>query len=319
MKALILAVLFATALPGFAVADFEILSHRGLYQNYHRRDLTPETCTAERIYPPTHSYLENTIPSMAKAFELGADVVELDIHSTTDGHVVVFHDWTLDCRTEDRRPGEKPVTMEQTFAHLRSLDIGYGYTADGGVTHPFRCAPGDAACRMRNQMPSLREVLTRFPTKRFVINMKSRALFTLETLVAELRNIQRDAGYDLTRLGFYCADPSINDRMRTMMPEVKVPKLAMKEVNQCWQAYFRTKEFPARCHGADMGYPAEELVRIGKAMALRMVSDVHAMGSKLMIIRVDDEATFKFVSELPIDGIWTDEISVIGPLARPGK
>ena len=38
---------------------------------------------------------------MRAAFAAGADIVELDIHPTTDGQFAVFHDWTLDCRTED--------------------------------------------------------------------------------------------------------------------------------------------------------------------------------------------------------------------------
>lgn len=96
--------------------EITIMSHRGVYQTYPRDGLTPETCTAEIIYLLTHDFLENTIPSMAKAFEFNADVIELDIHSTSDGKIVVFHDWTLECRTNG-----KGVTQEQSFDYLRSL------------------------------------------------------------------------------------------------------------------------------------------------------------------------------------------------------
>ena len=77
-----------------------ILAHRGLAQEYNREGLTGDTCTAERMLPPRHDYLENTLPSMEAAFAAGADVLELDVHPTTDGKFAVFHDWTLDCRTE---------------------------------------------------------------------------------------------------------------------------------------------------------------------------------------------------------------------------
>jgi glycerophosphoryl diester phosphodiesterase len=43
---------------------------------------------------------ENTLPSFAKAIELGADGVEFDVQLTKDGEVVVIHDETLD-RTSD--------------------------------------------------------------------------------------------------------------------------------------------------------------------------------------------------------------------------
>ena len=98
---------------------------------------------------------------MQEAFRAGADVVEFDIHPTTDGHFAVFHDWTLDCRTDGRG-----VTRMHSLAQLKALDIGYGYTADGGRTFPFR---GHGT----GMMTSLDEVLDAFPDKRLLINIKS--------------------------------------------------------------------------------------------------------------------------------------------------
>jgi glycerophosphoryl diester phosphodiesterase len=53
---------------------------------------------------------ENTLPSFALALELGADGLELDVHATRDGVVVVHHDATL-------RAG--PAIAQLTFAELR--------------------------------------------------------------------------------------------------------------------------------------------------------------------------------------------------------
>jgi glycerophosphoryl diester phosphodiesterase len=138
-----------------------ILAHRGIAQRFDPVGVTNDTCTASRILPPTHSYLENTIASMRAGFEAGADIVELDIHPTTDGQFAVFHDWTLDCRTDGHG-----VTREHSMADLKKLDIGYGYTADGGRTYPFR---GSGV----GLMPSLAEVLETFPDRSFLINVKS--------------------------------------------------------------------------------------------------------------------------------------------------
>lgn len=144
-----------------AEPKIELIAHRGVHQTFHRADLDGDTCTAERIDPPTHQYLENTLPSMQAAFAAGADIVELDVHPTTDGQFAVMHDWTLDCRTEGS--GE---TRSHDMAYLKTLDIGYGYTADGGATYPFR---GQGV----GQMPELREVLAALPDKRFLVNYKS--------------------------------------------------------------------------------------------------------------------------------------------------
>ncbi|SFU33560.1 glycerophosphoryl diester phosphodiesterase [Polaromonas sp. YR568] len=139
-----------------------LLAHRGIAQQFDNRDLQNDTCTASRMLPPTHAYLENTLASMHASFAAGADWVELDVHPTADGHFAVFHDWTLDCRTEG-----KGVTREHSLAALKHLDVGYGYTADGGKTFPFR---GKGV----GLMPSLDEVLNAFPARGLVINVKSR-------------------------------------------------------------------------------------------------------------------------------------------------
>ena len=108
-----------------------LLAHRGVHQTYPAYTQTAADCTATMIRPPAHDFIENTLSSMKAAFDAGADIVEFDIHPTTDGHFAIFHDWTVDCRTDG-----KGVTREHKLADLKRLDIGYGYTADGGKTFP---------------------------------------------------------------------------------------------------------------------------------------------------------------------------------------
>jgi len=138
-----------------------LLAHRGLAQTYPATGLTATTCTAARIFPPEHALIENTLPSMRAAFAAGADIVELDVHPTTEGQFAVFHDWTLDCRTDGHG-----VTRKSSLAELKKLDVGHGYTADGGKSFPLR---GTGI----GLLPSLDEVLGALPDKRFLIHIKS--------------------------------------------------------------------------------------------------------------------------------------------------
>jgi len=116
-----------------------LLAHRGIAQRFDERELKNDTCTAARMLPSSHEYLENTISSMRAGFAAGADIVELDVHPTTDGEFAVFHDWTLDCRTDGQG-----VTREHSMAYLKKLDIGHGYTADGGkMDSRLKCNSGN--------------------------------------------------------------------------------------------------------------------------------------------------------------------------------
>ncbi|HCK67085.1 MAG TPA: glycerophosphodiester phosphodiesterase [Anaerolineae bacterium] len=62
---------------------------------------------------------ENTLPSFSQAIQKGADGVELDAKLTADGHVIVFHDMTLD-RTTNGTGKVASFTLDE----IRKLDAG---------------------------------------------------------------------------------------------------------------------------------------------------------------------------------------------------
>ena len=65
---------------------------------------------------------ENTLIAFQKALEIGVDEIELDLHSTRDGHLVVMHDAAVD-RTTD---GTGAVA-EHTLAEIKALDAGSSF------------------------------------------------------------------------------------------------------------------------------------------------------------------------------------------------
>jgi glycerophosphoryl diester phosphodiesterase len=62
---------------------------------------------------------ENTLAAFRRAWELGVECVELDVHVTRDGHAVVIHDASTG-RTAGR---DRPV-REQTLEEIKQLDAG---------------------------------------------------------------------------------------------------------------------------------------------------------------------------------------------------
>lgn len=79
----------------------------------------PFTITGHRGAMATEP--ENTLRSFHRAEQLGVDAIELDVHLSRDGHLVVMHDPTLD-RTTD---GSGTIA-ETDFAAIRGLDAGAG-------------------------------------------------------------------------------------------------------------------------------------------------------------------------------------------------
>ena len=64
---------------------------------------------------------ENTLKSFKMAIEMGADMIELDVHLTKDRRVVVIHDDTID-RTSNGSGAVKDYTLEE----LKKFDFGEG-------------------------------------------------------------------------------------------------------------------------------------------------------------------------------------------------
>jgi glycerophosphoryl diester phosphodiesterase len=62
---------------------------------------------------------ENTLASFERGLELGADWIELDVHLSRDGALVVIHDETV-----DRTTNGSGLVQEHTLAELKELDAG---------------------------------------------------------------------------------------------------------------------------------------------------------------------------------------------------
>jgi len=108
---------------------------------------------AENLWP------SNTQFAFQHAAAMGADVLDMDMHMTKDGVLVLMHDQTVD-RTTDGTGAIRDLTLDE----IRQLDAGYRFTPDEGKTYPYR---GQGLT-----VPTLEELFTAFPDKRFGIEIK---------------------------------------------------------------------------------------------------------------------------------------------------
>jgi glycerophosphoryl diester phosphodiesterase len=287
-----------------------LLAHRGLAQTFDVAGVENDTCTASRIHPPAHGYLENTLPSIEAAFRAGADMVELDIHPTTDGQFAVFHDWTVDCRTDG-----KGVTRQQSLTELKRLDVGYGYTADGGKTFPFR---GKGV----GLMPSLDEVLAAFGEKRLLIHIKSNDPAEGELLAKRLGALPDEARRNLAVYGGRLPVAVVRERLpdiKTMSARTEI-RCLLTYLAAGWSGYV-----PASCRNMILlvprnyapwlwGWPDLFIARMARAG-----SDVFLLGPRqgeAFSTGIDTAEEFARVPQRAGLGIWTNRIDLIAPLVR---
>ncbi|MDK2595516.1 glycerophosphodiester phosphodiesterase family protein [Pseudoalteromonas obscura] len=218
------------------------ISYKGLVQPTDYSGVTNETCTARRLSSVEHPYIENTIPAIDKAFELGADTVHLNIHATTDKQLAVFHDWTLDCRTN----GEG-VTSKQTMAHLKTLDAGYGYRVGEEETYPLRG-------KGLGLIPSLAEVLEQFPEKSFLLNLKTAGPDAVEVLTNHLEKLSEAQRNRLSFIGLQSVSEGIIEKFpnqKTYSKEVG-KRCLVKYIFIGWSRYY-----PKSCANTTLVLPEQ--------------------------------------------------------------
>ncbi|MFF0183428.1 glycerophosphodiester phosphodiesterase [Streptomyces sp. NPDC005244] len=112
---------------------------------------------------------ENTLRSFTAAQNAGLDLIELDLHLSKDGALVVMHDADVD-RTTD---GSGPIA-EKTLAELRALDAGSGERVPvfeevlDAVTSPLQAEIKDvAAARALAEVIQRRDLVGRVEVSSF--------------------------------------------------------------------------------------------------------------------------------------------------------
>jgi glycerophosphoryl diester phosphodiesterase len=290
-----------------------VMAHRGVYHLYDKRKaFGRDTCTAQYARPIMHEIFENTPASMQRAVALGADMVEIDVAPTMDGKMVLFHDWTVDCRTNGK--GE---TRDLTLAELKALDIGYGYTADGGKTFPLR---GKGV----GKIPTVEEGIAALPSTPLLFNFKSKNPDEAD----QLYTIIKASGRDSEKIGdaFY-GGPRPVQRMRQLLPKnwSFSTKADVMACTKEYVAYGWSGIIPKSCKGTGIGVPINYRWAFW-GWPNRLIARMESVGAKVIIFGPFEQgksnegiSTVEQLREIPpsFNGvIWVEDIEAVGPALR---
>jgi glycerophosphoryl diester phosphodiesterase len=106
---------------------------------------------------------ENTIAAFDHGLSLGADGLELDVHLSRDGIVVVHHDATL-----ERTTGARGAVVDYTADELARVDAGYWFSPQPLGPRPDFPYRGEGL-----GVPTLAAVVSRYPASRLIIELKT--------------------------------------------------------------------------------------------------------------------------------------------------
>lgn len=215
---------------------------------------------------------ENTLPAFAHAVALGFTHVELDVHASLDGEVVIHHDATLGRMTGDPRAlGDLPWGSLKTLRTPRGAGL-----------------------------PRLADLLEEFPDLRVNIEAKSDAV--VEPLAALIR--QKSA---LNRICVGSFSPARISRLRALLGPDLCWSPAHLAVLGLWlrgfglplpTAHFNVVQVPVRFRGLTVVTPA-------------FVRAAHRRGLKVQVWTVDEADEMNRLLDLGVDGLMSDRPSLL--------
>lgn len=226
---------------------------------------------------------ENTIPAISRAMEVGADLIEIDVHLTKDGHVVVIHDATVNRTAKGAYTGNvKDLTLEQ----IKELDA--------GMWKSLR--------RRGTQVPTLEEAL---------LAADGEAIFLIENKASgierQIAEIIRKTGME-RNVVYQSFDANSVRTFRTLMPEVPAGVLfgnpgTTDDVERAQNMIRTALRSNAQVVAVNYGAVTPEFVRY-----------IQARGLNVWVWTVNGQGDMERMIQAGVDGIITDYPEILREL-----
>lgn len=155
-------------------------------------------------------YPENTLAAIAGAYAAGTKCVEIDVHMTTDGRLVVTHDHRI-----DRVSTGRGYVEQMTLAQLYNYDFGVKFHPDFSGT-PLPLLEEVVNFAVENQMGLIVEVKQRQRHKEFVAKL------------VELLRMQPQAIDHIQLLGF---NHVLINQVKAHIPELALQVVTLERYN----------------------------------------------------------------------------------------
>ena len=251
---------------------------------------------------------ENTLLAFDHGLSLGADGLEFDVHLSRDGVVVVHHDSTLDRTTNGRGP-----LAALTSAELAALDAAHWFRPGAdpslatqisgpgwqGVQHPFRGQAGG--------VPTLREVLRRYPSARMIIELKLDDPNLARKTIDEVRAAGAEDRVSLGSFG-----TRVLRAARAYEP--RIPTGSSREETRLF-LYRSWCRWPVR-RPSYREFQVPETAGSTRVVSPRFVRYAHEANCPVKVWTVDDESDMRRLLSWGVDAIISDRPDVAVPLVR---
>ena len=228
---------------------------------------------------------ENTLYTFKRAVELGTNVLEMDLQTTSDGALVILHD-----RKVDRTTNGTGAVDGFTLSDLKKLDAGFRWSPENSRSYP-----------MRNKgvtIPTLTEVFKDFPDTRINIEIKSSQVNTIQNLCRSIRDNRMSQ-----KVMVACFDAGKLGEFRSICPEVATSAGASEAAIFYWLQWANLES--AYSPNAQ-ALQVPETYGDHRIATRRFVDAAHARNMRVHVWTVNQVEAMQRLIDLGVDGIMTD-------------
>lgn len=254
------------------------------FEQFEQEPLVLAHGGGQRLWP------DNTMRAFTGSVDVGADVLEVDIHQDADGVFRVIHDATVD-RTTD---GAGAVA-DLTGTEIAGLDAGYRWTVDG----PSASDEGEFHYRGQGStIPTLAEVLSGAPDTAVNIELKQDSETAGRLLCEQLRE-----GGDTERVMVASFHSAPMRAFRDACPEVATSAtrsevtlfyvLARARLAAIYTPPFQALQVPVSQGSLTVVTP-------------HFVEAAHARNLRVQVWTINDRAEMDRLLAMGVDGLITD-------------
>lgn len=220
---------------------------------------------------------ENTIAAFREAVEMGYRYLETDVHATSDGHLIAFHDEVLDRVTEAKGAIADLPWSEVSTARINGVDA----------------------------IPSMDELFETFPDTRLNIDVKSPG--AILPLVAAIR---RHRALDRVCVGSF-SDARLRAVRRALGPDLATsagPR-GVVSLRLLPHAISRWLRSPAQALQIPVTHALGPLT--ATVVTARLIATAHRLGKQVHVWTIDEESEMHRLLDLGVDGLISDRIDTL--------
>jgi Glycerophosphoryl diester phosphodiesterase len=220
--------------------------------------------------------MENTLSCIEKGITFGADMIEIDIHLTKDGYLVVFHDETV-----DRTTNGKGKIREMTLAEIRQLRM---IDKNNEVTNEYP--------------PTLEEVLS-------LVDGRTKLLIEVKQPRKPYQGIEQKLVEEIMKyqavswVAVQSFDDSVLATVHAIAPNIRLEKLFI----------FKLPGLPILFDGSFSKFSYKKYNYVSsfnifhQSASARLIREIHKQGKEVKIWTIDGP---EGMPNLPANGVITD-------------